>query len=69
MLSRTASSSFRLSGDATADLLLGQLVVGSTTDVQWRYYRSAVEDVRPFVQDDWRVTKDLTLNLGSHGPG
>jgi hypothetical protein len=52
-------------GDATADLLLGQLggaihdqtFLGATTGRRWKMFR-------PYVQDDWRVTKDLTLNLG-----
>src|ERR1700722_2046870 len=52
-------------GDATADLLLGQLggaihdqtFLGATTGRRWKMYR-------PFVQDDWRVTNDLTVNLG-----
>jgi len=56
---------FGLSNDAAADLLLGQLgggihdqtFSGATTGRRWKLFR-------PFVQDDWRITKDVTLNLG-----
>jgi hypothetical protein len=53
-------------GDDIADLLLGSLGVfaahdqtflGATTGRRWKL-------VRPFVQDDWRVTNNLTFNIG-----
>jgi hypothetical protein len=52
-------------GDASADLLLGQIgggihdqtFLGATTGRRWKMFR-------PFVQDDWRVTRNLTVNVG-----
>jgi hypothetical protein len=53
------------SGNPEADYLLGltslaihdQTFKGPTTGRRWRIFR-------PFAEDDWRITKDLTLNLG-----
>lgn len=53
------------SGNPEADFLLGlsslaihdQTFKGSTTGRRWK-------DFRPFVQDDWRIRNDLTLNIG-----
>jgi len=52
-------------GNAAADLLMGlsslrihdQNLNGDVTGRRWKVYR-------PFVQDDWRVNRDLTVNLG-----
>jgi hypothetical protein len=52
-------------GDPEADLLLGlsslaihdQTFKGPTTGRRWKVFR-------PFIQDDWRVRNDLTVNVG-----
>ena len=52
-------------GNPEADFLLGitglalhdQTFKGPVSGRRWKIYR-------PFVQDDWRITRDLTLNLG-----
>jgi len=55
-----------LTGDGAADLLLGQIGTGSLHDQtfngamtgrRWKLFR-------PYVQDTWRVSNNLTLNLG-----
>jgi Carboxypeptidase regulatory-like domain len=59
------AKTFSVAGNPQADFLLGltgvsfhdQTFNGPVTGRRWKIYR-------PFVQDDWRITKDLTLNLG-----
>ncbi len=60
-----ATSATNISGNPEADFLLGisglaehdQTYNGPVSGRRWKIYR-------PFIQDDWRATKDLTLNLG-----
>src|SRR5216683_1221572 len=46
-----------------ADLLTGQ-IGNYTQDEKNLYYYDRYKILEPFFQDDWRVTKKLTLNLG-----
>ena len=50
-------------GNAFADMLTGQIGSFSQTNRQTKYY-NRYKIVEPYVQDDWRVNKKLTLNLG-----
>lgn len=62
----TEVGAFSTSGDNMSDLLLGSLgafaahdqtFLGATVGRRWKLFR-------PFVQDNWRVTHNLTVNLG-----
>jgi Carboxypeptidase regulatory-like domain len=56
---------FGITGDSSADILLGQAGLGihdqtfsgATTGRRWKLFR-------PYVQDDWRVSNSLTVNIG-----
>jgi Carboxypeptidase regulatory-like domain len=60
-----ATTTSSIAGNPEADFLLGitglaehdQTFDGPVSGRRWKIYR-------PFIQDDWRATKDLTLNLG-----
>jgi Carboxypeptidase regulatory-like domain/TonB-dependent Receptor Plug Domain len=50
-------------GNAFADLLQGDIASYSQTNVKVKYY-NRYKIVEPYFQDDWHVSKRLTLNLG-----
>ena len=58
-----ASNSTISTGNAFADLLLGQINSFQQVNSQPKYY-FRYQIVEPYVQDDWRITPRLTLNLG-----
>lgn len=49
-------------GSSFADFLLGLPVSGTVTSMPRTHYRWT--EVHPFIQDTWRLRRDLTLNLG-----
>jgi hypothetical protein len=51
------------SGNAFADLLLGNIANYHQWNLVAKYY-NRYKIVEPYFQDDWRVSKRLTLNLG-----
>lgn len=50
-------------GNAFADLLTGRIAQYQQTNLQAKYY-NRYRLVEPYFQDDWRMTKKFTLNLG-----
>jgi carboxypeptidase family protein/TonB-dependent receptor-like protein len=50
-------------GNSFADLLLGDIAQYQQWNIEAKYY-NRYKIVEPYFQDDWRVTKRLTLNLG-----
>lgn len=51
------------SGNAFADLLLGNIASYQQTNSKVKYY-NRFKYVEPYFQDDWHVNRRLTLNLG-----
>jgi hypothetical protein len=58
-----SSTSPNSSGNAFADLLIGN-IGGYTQNNQQVIYYDRYKILEPYLQDDWRITKRLTLNLG-----
>ena len=50
-------------GNAWADFLVGRIANFSQTNAQLKYYYRD-KGFEPYIQDDWHVSKRLTLNLG-----
>jgi hypothetical protein len=58
-----ASNSNVSSGNAFADLLIGNISEFQQVNLAPKYY-FRYQIVEPYLQDDWRITPRLTLNLG-----
>jgi hypothetical protein len=57
------NSSTVSTGNSVADILTGGIASFAQTNVQPKYY-NRYKVLEPFIQDDWHITKSLTLNLG-----
>jgi len=63
ILTFDSSNSTVSTGNAFADLLLGNVARYQQTNQVVKYY-NRYRIVEPYFQDDWRISKNLTLNLG-----
>ena len=59
----TDNTSAVTTGNAFADLLMGQISQFQQENQQLKYY-NRYKILEPYFQDDWRITSKLTLNLG-----
>ncbi len=58
-----SSNSSLSTGNGYADFLTGQITSYEQYSNQIKFYNRE-KSMEPFVQDDWRITKRLTINLG-----
>jgi hypothetical protein len=56
------TSGSNTTGNALADMFLGR--IQEYTQASWVYGHWRGYDFEPYVQDDWKVTRRLTLNIG-----
>ncbi len=63
ILTFSTSSASVTTGNAFTDLLLGNVASYQQWSSQTQYY-NRFKNFEPYFQDDWRVNKRLTLNLG-----
>jgi hypothetical protein len=63
ILTFTSGNTGISTGNAFADLLLGNVSSYEQWSQELQYY-NRYKIVEPYFQDDWRITKRLTLNLG-----
>ena len=63
ILTFSSSDSAVSTGNAFADLLMGNIASYSQWSAEKKYY-NRYKIVEPYFQDDWRVNNHLTLNLG-----
>jgi hypothetical protein len=59
----SSNSTIPSTGNAFADLLVGNIAQYQQWNLEPKYY-NRYRLVEPYFQDDWRITKRLTLNLG-----
>lgn len=58
-----SNSSPVTTGNAWADFLVGRIANFNQTNAQTKYYYRS-KTFEPYIQDDWHVSRKLTLNLG-----
>lgn len=59
----SSNTSIPSTGNSLADLLVGNIASYHQWNIEAKYY-NRYKIVEPYFQDDWRITKRLTVNLG-----